>query len=266
VSQFGLDEAEAAEVLRLLRRRRREPESVHFHAGTQIDSARTHLDALQEVARRCARLGFRPRYVDCGGGLPAPHTLDGKGRRIDRRYLLPQLGRGLAAARRWFPDLVAYWLENGRFVTAGSGVLVVSVLDCKQRGGQRYLICDGGRTNQALLSQWEAHACLPVRPRRAASTPCVVTGPTCMAFDVLAEQPLPTTLRAGDALMWMDAGAYAIPWENRFSHGLAGVLWHQDDQLTLARHPEGFAAFWQNWNGPAGAQRSLAAAAASKAK
>jgi hypothetical protein len=47
---------------------------------------------------------------------------------------------------------------------------------------------------------------------------------------------------------WMDAGAYHLPWETRFSHGLCAVVWCDgDDALSLARErerPEMWAEAW----------------------
>jgi hypothetical protein len=68
-----------------------------------------------------------------------------------------------------------------------------------------------------------------------------------MAFDQLARIPLPRSLKAGDHLLWLDAGAYHIPWEARFSHGQATVWWHDETGLRLAREKETFESFWSSW-------------------
>jgi hypothetical protein len=61
---------------------------------------------------------------------------------------------------------------------------------------------------------------------------------TCMAFDKLARRPMPESIRVGDRLLWLEAGAYYLPWETRFSHGLAGVLWHEGEELVEVRAKE----------------------------
>jgi hypothetical protein len=68
-----------------------------------------------------------------------------------------------------------------------------------------------------------------------------------MAFDQLADRALPGRLQVGDHLVWMDAGAYHIPWETRFSHGWAAVLWHEDGRLSEARPAERFEDWWGQW-------------------
>jgi diaminopimelate decarboxylase len=150
-------------------------------------------------------------------------------------------------AARQFPGLREIWLENGRFVSSSSGVLVVNILDAKERRGQRQLICDGGRTLHALTSLWEQHRIISLPERTGPEVPTNVHGPTCMAFDRLARIPLPRSLRPGDHLVWLDAGAYHIPWETRFSHGHSAVLWHDESGLCLARERQSFEHFWGQW-------------------
>src|ERR1017187_5315073 len=146
-----------------------------------------------------------------------------------------------------FPGLREIWLENGCFISAGSGILVVKILDVKERRGLRQLICDGGRTMNALTSIWEQHALLTLPERSGTEVLTSVCGPTCMAFDQLARIPLPRSLRAGDHLIWLDAGAYHIPWETRFSHGHAAVCWHDEHGLRLARERQSFENWQEQW-------------------
>jgi hypothetical protein len=99
----------------------------------------------------------------------------------------------------------------------------------------------------ALVSNWEQHRIIPLANRRGPSRLTAVCGPTCMAFDQLACCLLPASLRASDHLLWLDAGAYHIPWETRFSHGLANVLWHDEEGVRLIRKRETFGSWWGEW-------------------
>jgi len=116
----------------------------------------------------------------------------------------------------------------------------MKILDAKDRRGMRSLICDGGRTLHALVSTWERHRLFSVPDRPGATQLTTVHGPTCMAFDQLARCELPHALRPGDHLVWMDAGAYHLPWETKFSHGLAAILWHDGRRVTVARPSQTF--------------------------
>jgi diaminopimelate decarboxylase len=246
-TQFGFEFDEAVAAMKKLKQAGARLETVHFHLRTNVVSHVPFEHALAEVAALCARANFSPLHLDCGGGLPVRNVLSRGGRKLDAEFSLPALAAMYRRAIKQFPGLRELWLENGRFLTAGSGALVVRVLDVKTRRGWRQLICDGGRTMHGLVSMWEQHGLISLSVRRGEPAPTAVHGPTCMAFDQLARRPLPANLRAGDRLVWLDAGAYHLPWETRFSHGLAEVWWHDGRELTRARAAESFAGWWGHW-------------------
>jgi diaminopimelate decarboxylase len=246
-TQFGMAGEQAFGVLKRLARARLRLETIHFHLRTHVPSVVFYRRALEEIVGVCQAAGFAPKYLDCGGGYPAPDVRTLQGRRYDRRFRFGELGNVYARALKQLPSVRELWLENGRFASARSGVLVVRVLETKDSGRVRHVICDGGRTQHALISTWESHGLFSVPQREGRLRHTVVCGPTCMAFDQLTRCPLPETLRPGDCLIWLDAGAYHLPWETRFSHGYAAVLWHEDGRLSPARRAESFDAWWGQW-------------------
>ncbi|HUC85338.1 MAG TPA: hypothetical protein VL970_09120 [Candidatus Acidoferrales bacterium] len=246
-TQFGFAPVEAVTALKQLRRAKARLETVSFHLRTNVSSGQCYQRAIAETAEICRAAKFHPRFLDVGGGVPARHVLSRGGKVFDGEFSLRAFAEMLRRAAREFPGLREIWLENGRFVSGSSGVLVVKILDVKERRGLRQLICDGGRTLNALTSLWEQHRLLPLSERAGARVLTTVHGPTCMAFDQLARIPLPRSLRAGDQLIWLEAGAYHISWETRFSHGPAAVLWHDQQGLRVARERQDFESFWGPW-------------------
>ena len=246
-TQFGLTPDEATAAIRHLQRARVRLETAHFHLRTNVTAPAIYERALREVAGICRAAGFAPRHVDCGGGLPPPHVQTRGGQPMDAQFDFAEMARVYQRALKLFPEAREIWLENGRWMSARSGVLVVGILDVKERGKTRCLICDSGRTMNALISNWESHELLTLPDRRGPSCLTTVHGPTCMVFDQLARRDLPRSLRAGDHLVWMEAGAYHLPWETRFSHGLAAVFWHDGESTHLVRAREEFAGWWSAW-------------------
>jgi diaminopimelate decarboxylase len=246
-TQFGLTGPEICAAMDALKREGVRPQIAHFHLRTNVASAAVYARALAQAAEMCRAAGFAPEILGCGGGFPSPHVLTRGGKRLDAHFQLRDMTPVYEQAQRLFPGLREIWLENGRWLTARSGVLVVQVLDVKERRGLRNLICDGGRATHALVSTWEQHELLPLPGRAGPWVPTTVNGPTCMAFDQIARRPLPADVQAGDHLVWLDAGAYHLPWETRFSHGLAAVLWHDGHKVSVAREREDFAGWWGRW-------------------
>jgi len=246
-TQFGFTLDEAVAAIKKLQRSKVRLETVHFHLRTNVSSVAVYERAIAEVAEVCRVAKFSPLHLDIGGGMPVRHVLTRGGKVFDGEFGLRSFAQMLRQSAKLFPGLREIWLENGRWMSAGSGALVVKILDVKERRGVRQLICDGGRTLNALMSLWEQHQILTVPERSGAETFTVVHGPTCMAFDQLARIPLPRSLRAGDHLVWLDAGAYHIPLETRFSHGHAAVVWHNERGLRLVRERQSFEDFWGTW-------------------
>lgn len=246
-TQFGFEPRAAIAALKRLQKKGARVETAHFHLRTNVASARIYERAIREIAEICRAAQWSPKILDCGGGFPPRHTLSRYGRAISENFDLKELAEVYRKAARWLPNLEEIWLENGRYVSARSGVLVIKVLDVKERRGLRQLICDGGRTTHALISHWESHQLLILPNRRGLPCLTAVCGPTCMAFDQLTRRQLPRDIREGDLLVWMESGAYHIPWETRFSYGLSTVLWHENGKVRLARERETFEAWWAQW-------------------
>ncbi|HTI69578.1 MAG TPA: hypothetical protein VMF06_06415 [Candidatus Limnocylindria bacterium] len=242
-TQFGFDPGEVPLAVKLLRKVGLEPQQVHFHLRTNVAEAGIYAAAAAEALSICAAARWFPTILDCGGGLPPSHTRSLDGSAYGASMNLESYAQGLRRVIREAGHIRELWLENGRFVLADSGLLAIRVLDIKERRGVRQILCDGGRTMNALISTWENHALEQLVPRRGVSLDSLVYGPTCMAFDRLARTTLPQSLKPGDVLLWMDAGAYHLPWETRFSHFLAEIWWERDSgTLACVRDAEHYAA------------------------
>lgn len=240
--QFGMSAAEAGQAFRLLRGAGVAVTGLNFHLRSNVQSVSAFRNALAETSQFCEETGWVPRYIDTGGGLPDPGVTSG----IDTTFLL-SLGEVVENFVQTHPAVKEIWMEHGRFVTGRSGVLVVRVIDSKDRPECRYLICDGGRTNHALISDWERHAIIVIPERNTPAILTTIAGPTCMAFDRLDRISLPGDVTVGDLVVWTHAGAYHIPWETRFSRGLCRVVWLDDGELRLIRDEERFETWWGQW-------------------
>jgi len=230
--QFGMRPDEAIVALRRLRCAGLAVESVHFHLGQSPQSTQAYGRSVDHLEAICAAADVRPSFIDCGGGLPAAS---------DPRCQAAIAGLRAAVERTaaLFPGARGVWLENGRYITSAATVLAMRVLDIKERDECCYLICDGGRTNQALAADVQPHRIILLAERGGPSRLTTVCGPTCMTDDRLGRFDLPERIVVGDVLIWMDAGAYHLPWETRFSHGLCAVAWFgEDDDLVVARERE----------------------------
>ena len=245
-TQFGLSPAELIEAVKLLRKNCLEPICAHTHIRTNLPDPSYWSRALSFVHEACAQEAWSPEIVDAGGGLPAFQTRNRGGGSLTASYDegLRSYAAHIKTALRRFSGCRQLWLEHGRHLSAGAGVLAIRVVDIKSHSKGRSAICDGGRTLQALVSMWESHDLITLRRSRSATSPVTVHGPTCMAFDQLGRVELPDDLTVKDVLLWTETGAYHLPWETRFSHGLCQVWWAEGGSLNLARAAETFDEYW----------------------
>jgi diaminopimelate decarboxylase len=230
--QFGMVAEEAIVALRQIVEHGGDLASVHFHLGQSHQRRGAYERAVRHVAEICRAARVQPRALDLGGGLPSDNDAN-----CDDAFA--DLSAAIRLAPREFGCLQEIWLENGRWVSDAATVLAVRVIDLKERHECRYAICDGGRTNQALAADHGPHPLLTMPMRDGPLRLTTVCGPTCMTDDRLGRWELPESLAIGDVVIWPRAGAYHLPWENRFSHGLCAIAWcDADESITIVRQRE----------------------------
>ncbi|MFR9731520.1 type III PLP-dependent enzyme [Saccharopolyspora sp. MS10] len=188
-----------------------DPFGVSFHIGSQQHdtAAWEHgIRAAGEVFRGLAELGVDARMVNLGGGLPAHYTdaappLADYARSIERA-----LDREFGARR---PELL---VEPGRRLVGDAGVLRGEVVLVTEETGsdRRWVYLDVGRYNGLAETEGEAITYRLRTSRDGDPTgPVVLAGPTCDGDDVIYQRTryeLPLTLRPGDAVDLLSAGAY----------------------------------------------------------
>ena len=246
-TQFGFAPEELPNAVRLTEQLGLRLPILHLHLRTNVASPEVYESAADEAMRLAQAAGLRPEILDLGGGFPPARVRTKGGDSVAAQFSLKGMAQVYRELLERYPQLRGLWLENGRWWSARSGVLVVRILDAKEHRGKRNLICDGGRTMNALVSTWENHEIFFLPERTGEEVITTINGPTCMAFDKLVRRRLPRSLSIGDHVVWMDAGAYHLPWETRFSHGLAAVYWHENGTTRLVRPPEGFPEWWKQW-------------------
>ncbi len=249
-TQFGMEPGELPKALPQFRNAGLEPETIHTHLRTNVSDPTCWTRALDVLRHCCEANQWHPANIDLGGGLPAftARTRAGKPYTASFDPALKSYAEHVRNALRPFTWAKTLWLEHGRHTCAESGLLAIRILDIKQKGPHRLLICDGGRTLHALVSIWEDHQLIPLKASTSPTTPAAVHGPTCMAFDQLGRRLLPSDVNIGDVLLWLDAGAYHLPWETRFSHGLCEVWWDAGtNNPTCERRAESFQDSWILW-------------------
>jgi diaminopimelate decarboxylase len=247
-AQFGLEPDKIEEALRYLSREEVTLDILHFHMHSRVATFDAYSRSIAEWASVSRRLDLAPTVIDVGGGLPDCGVENTSGGTI--RSVADAFAEAISCTRTLLPSVKELWTENGRFIVSDAGILVVSVIDVKRIRGTRFLICDGGRTNHALESDWLSHS---VALQKNDENACereftVICGPTCMAYDYIFKGQFTSNVDVGDRLIYLNAGAYHIPWETRFSRGLCRILWTANGRdFSEIRRPESLRQWLTHW-------------------
>ncbi len=201
-SKFGVPLFELERLSQLARRHSVQIVGLHSHAGSGVLLA----DHWPEMATQMAALTREfpdVRVLDIGGGLGIPEKPGAAG--LD----LEELDQGLAAVTEQWPDL-ELWLEPGRFLVAGAGVLLARVTQIKGKGAQRFVGINTGMNSlirPMLYGAWHEIVNLTRLDEPPVGYANVV-GPICESGDTLGRDRLLPRCEEGDVILIANTGAY----------------------------------------------------------
>jgi ornithine decarboxylase len=208
---------------------------VSFHVGSQQRDVTAWFDTLAVVAGVFARAraaGARPTFLNLGGGFPGTYR--------DPVPAIARYGEAVSAAlRHWFPEALTphgpmeVMIEPGRYLVADAGVLRSEVVLVSTRAVdelERWVYLDCGRFHGLAETMDEAIR-YRLRTSRDGDTtsPAVIAGPTCDSADVLYTKSgyeLPITLRDGDTVDVLSAGAYTTTYSSVGFNGFPPLAEH----------------------------------------
>ena len=229
--------------------------ALHAHVGT--GAAFREFDA--NMKRLCGFMTeLLPAFpavaaLNLGGGIPHPYRPGQEAYDLDNWYR-PVLTQGVRRLQEIAGRPVRIEIEPGRYMVAGSGLLVTRVKDVKatadnEKGpGHRFVMVDAGFTDLARPAMYGAYHHIEVVGAGAerAPEPLVVAGPLCESGDVFTRDehelldprdlPVPDP---GDLLVLQDAGAYGFVMSSNYvSMGRVPQVWWDGDGARLISRRE----------------------------
>jgi diaminopimelate decarboxylase len=214
--KFGIDIKAARAIYRAAKKTRwLDPAGVSVHIGSQIRKVEPFAAALARVASLIADLrkdGHNIRYVDAGGGLgidysaSAPSPTNDPAKQVEK--YAAALTKGLAS------EPAHLLLEPGRFIVAQAGALLTRVLYVKKNGSKTFVITDAAMNDLIRPALYHAHhEIIPVKQPAGKSSSEIkvdVVGPVCESGDFFARDRQLPTVKPGDLVVLLDAGAYGM--------------------------------------------------------
>lgn len=268
--KFGIEMGRARDLYRRFAKHGYlEPAGVSVHIGSQIQSVAPFGAALERVAELLRELredGLPIRYIDAGGGLGIDYhaPVDGGSGSVARSAassaakLAASAAEGEADADRAVPAAqvrqyaaalepvlreldIHLLLEPGRFLVASAGALLTRVVNVKRTGLKHFVITDAGMNDLIRPALYQAHhEIVPVRKAAGARQFAAdVVGPVCESGDFFAHDRTLPTIRTGDLLALLDAGAYGMSQASNYnSRPRAAEVLVEGDGASLIRRRE----------------------------
>jgi ornithine decarboxylase len=203
--KFGCDPEDLIELARLARKLAIPVRGLSFHVGSQAADPSKHVEAITVCAKLMAqarreKLGAFD-MLDIGGGYP-----------IEYGEKVADIGRFCApirAALAKLPSRIRKIAEPGRYISGPAAIGVATVMGRARREGHWWYYLDDGLYG-SYSGQLFDHARYPVESLKEGEEkfPSVLAGPTCDSIDVIAENLMLPSLKAGDLIVGRAMGAY----------------------------------------------------------
>jgi diaminopimelate decarboxylase len=214
---------------------------IDIHIGSQITDLTPFRRAFEKVGALLAALradGHDIRRLDLGGGLGVPYAREGDGDNAlppDPRAYAQLIAETLGASG------CTIMLEPGRLIAANAGILVTSVVRCKEGQAKNFMIVDAAMTELMRPTLYDAHHPIaPVLKDESATKNWDVVGPVCETGDFLGLDRALPILQPGALLAIFAAGAYGAVLGSAYNTRLAApeVLVDCDKWAVVRARPD----------------------------
>jgi diaminopimelate decarboxylase len=187
---------------------------IHSHVGSQIMDVEPLLENLAElitVADRARKLGLPVEELLLGGGIGVENGPD-EMRPID----FEAFATAIDAAAAGSPYRLG--IEPGRALIARAGTSLYRVAAVKQQGRRRFVVVDGGMTDNPRPMLYDArHPAEVVHATTAGpAAPATLVGRSC-ENDEIGDYELPEGITAGDLIAMRYTGAYTFSMASNYN-------------------------------------------------
>ncbi|MFF7635473.1 diaminopimelate decarboxylase [Kitasatospora sp. NPDC008050] len=225
-SKHGIWHEHLAESLELVDRHGLDLVGLHMHIGSGVDYG--HLEAVCETMVKQVRLcGRDVRAISAGGGLSVPYAPGEPEVDTERYFRIWDAARQELVRELGHP--VRLEIEPGRFLVAGSGVLLSEVRAQKPVGSNHFTLIDAGFNDLMRPAMYGSSHRVSVltpdgAPRVTPARETVLAGPLCESGDVFTQAaggevesvPLPRA-EIGDLVVFHDTGAYGASMSSTYN-------------------------------------------------
>ena len=189
-----------------------EIDSLSMHIGSQMVDAEPFYKAIlvmRDLIAEVNSLGFNITNIDIGGGFGVRYNRAHSGFDFDKFTkdsikLLKEMNLSVTT-------------EPGRYFVAESAALIMRVEYIKEELSRKYAILDGGMNDYVRVAMYEAYNEIMPLIKSDKYSNYDFVGPICESSDVFANDRECETLKEGDYVALLDAGAYGFSMASNYN-------------------------------------------------
>ena len=240
-TKFGIDPDEMELFNETLKKYSLKLVGINQHIGSLFMEPDKYIEgvyAILSIAKQFNDLEF----IDLGGGFGVPYNkLDDTYKTLDIKSLGKKLDEIFEKFSKEYGKRIKFKIEPGRYIAAECGVLLGMVNAIKNNGSNKYAGTDIGFNVLARPVMYDSHHDIEVyrqsneKPKKI--EPITVVGNICETGDIIAKNRMLPTLKEGDILGILDAGAYGHVMSSNYNNRLrpAEVLIRENGDAVLIR-------------------------------
>lgn len=240
-TKFGIDPDEMDLFKETLNKYNLKLVGINQHIGSlfmEPDKYIAGVYAVLSIAKQFKDLEF----VDLGGGFGIPYNkLDDTYNCLDIKTLGNKLDEIFEEFTKEYGKRIKFKIEPGRYIAAECGVLLGTVHAIKNNGDNKYAGTDIGFNVLARPVMYDSHHDIEVYRKSNEKSekiePITVVGNICETGDIIAKNRMLPTLKEGDILGVLDAGAYGHVMSSNYNNRLrpAEILIRENGEVVLIR-------------------------------
>lgn len=213
-----------------------EIDSLSMHIGSQMVDAEPFYKAIlvmRDLIAEVNSLGFNITNIDIGGGF---------GVRYNRAHSGFDFDKFKKDSISLLKDMkLSVTTEPGRYFVAESGALIMRVEYIKEELSRKYAILDGGMNDYVRVAMYEAYNEIMPLVKTDKYSNYDFVGPICESSDVFANDRECETLKEGDYVALLDAGAYGFSMASNYnSRPLISQVMIDKDKHYIIRKRQSF--------------------------
>ncbi|HEY9584211.1 MAG TPA: alanine racemase [Candidatus Paceibacterota bacterium] len=217
---FNLENGEAYEAVKMINKNHPNIglSGLHTHIGTNLNEPKYYFEIAEKISDFALNLkkgfGIDLEYLDLGGGFAVPGS-----RWLNNPvWVVPEIEEYIksiaeAIEKRWLGKKPKLFFEPGRYLVDEAGIFMTTVGNQKKIEPGHLVNVDSSIYTQLQAVGYRKNIIDVIQENTSEyvdETPTWIGGNSCIGTDFLAQSaPLPE-LRAGDILVFYNAGAYTM--------------------------------------------------------